>query len=283
MGMLRLLRAISLVVLVAGIVPETVSAPGVALRAKVPGSVGAAVVLEISAGHVVARSGDMRVAGAPGSLLKPFLLAYALEHGVVQPSDKLWCRRSLHIQGKDFSCRHPNADSPLTLEQALAYSCNSAFAELARRLGPDRIESALAAYSIPVRGISQADSEALPLYALGVRGTAMTPLEVAEAYRRLAQDLAAAGLNSRLRTVQAGLEQSVLYGAASNARLPNVSVAGKTGTASDGDEQWTHGWFAGYVPSAHPKYVVVVYVRRGNGADAAHLAHDILLSQGVAR
>ncbi len=62
------------------------------------------------------------------------------------------------------------------------------------------------------------------------------------------------------------------YGMAHNSYVDGVSIAGKTGTAIDPGQSWTHGWFAGFAPAKAPKVVVVVYLPRGNGADAAHLA-----------
>jgi cell division protein FtsI/penicillin-binding protein 2 len=75
-----------------------------------------------------------------------------------------------------------------------------------------------------------------------------------------------------MNAVSRGLADSVKYGMAHNAQVAALAIAGKTGTASDPGQAWTHGWFAGFAPAKVPKVVIVIYLPRGNGADAAHLA-----------
>jgi penicillin-binding protein 2 len=53
-------------------------------------------------------------------------------------------------------------------------------------------------------------------------------------------------------------------------RLPDIPIAGKTGTAEAGGRQEDHAWFAGYVPADQPRYAFVVALEHaGNGADVA--------------
>ncbi len=52
--------------------------------------------------------------------------------------------------------------------------------------------------------------------------------------------------------------------------LPQISLAGKTGTALTGEGQSEHTWFAGYVPADRPRYALVVVLERaGDAATAA--------------
>ena len=105
------------------------------------------------------------------------------------------------------------------------------------------------------------------LLVLGVDDVAVTPAQLARAYFRLARNLDATPV------VRRGLERSVAYGMAHNAATAGMTIAGKTGTAGDAGEAWTHGWFAGIVSHGAEQLVVVIYLPRGNGADAALLAH----------
>jgi len=73
------------------------------------------------------------------------------------------------------------------------------------------------------------------------------------------------------------------YGTAVPAAIPNVEVAGKTGTAEFGTTECrdtacpTHGWFAGFAPYSDPEIAVITFVQKGGGnADAAPLARDVL-------
>jgi penicillin-binding protein 2 len=84
-----------------------------------------------------------------------------------------------------------------------------------------------------------------------------------------------------LDILKAAMRQSVTNGVARNAGVQGVAVAGKTGTAEFGEEQWdgkhpTHGWFMGFAPYDDPEIAVAVFVQRGSGGnDAAPAAGRI--------
>jgi peptidoglycan glycosyltransferase len=54
-------------------------------------------------------------------------------------------------------------------------------------------------------------------------------------------------------------------GAASNARIDGVSVAGKTGTAENGGEDPYTLWFTGFAPADDPQVAIAVVVENGGG------------------
>jgi peptidoglycan glycosyltransferase len=54
-------------------------------------------------------------------------------------------------------------------------------------------------------------------------------------------------------------------GVASGARIPGVSVAGKTGTAENGEREPYTLWFTGFAPAVNPRVAVVVVVENGAG------------------
>lgn len=83
-----------------------------------------------------------------------------------------------------------------------------------------------------------------------------------------------------LRSALVGVVNEGGTGAA--ARLPGVSIAGKTGTAqsvakSDAAKGQDHAWFASFAPANDPQVVVVVLVERGGkgGQVAAPIAKQI--------
>ena len=57
-------------------------------------------------------------------------------------------------------------------------------------------------------------------------------------------------------------------GTGTAAQIPNVQVAGKTGTAETAPGEKPHAWFIAFAPADHPKYAVAVLVEHG-GSDAA--------------
>jgi peptidoglycan glycosyltransferase len=54
-------------------------------------------------------------------------------------------------------------------------------------------------------------------------------------------------------------------GVASNAQIPGIAVAGKTGTAENGDGAPYTLWFTGFAPADNPEVVVAVVIENGGG------------------
>ena len=235
---------------------------GEALAQALRGTQASAVVLDWQTGAVLASAGETR-RGAPGSTIKPLLLEYALDHGIVRPETEVYCHRNLHVGGRALPCTHP-ADHPVFIaETALAESCNTWFAEMARRFSGPQLEAALQGTHLLHGSMEAANLEQRQLAVLGLHGVTASPLELARAYRDLLQRVPPTGPVAR------GLEGSVSYGMANPAAVSGTTILGKTGTASDAGEAWTHGWFAGAITG---RLVLVVYVPHGDGGTAARLA-----------
>jgi peptidoglycan glycosyltransferase len=101
---------------------------------------------------------------------------------------------------------------------------------------------------------------------------------LAAAYRWLALELTAHADSDAVQVVRAGLEDSASFGMAGQASLGGVDVLGKTGTAESASSSRTHGWFVGLAPAENPQVVIAVFLPAGRGADAAHVAGDLLTS-----
>lgn len=65
-------------------------------------------------------------------------------------------------------------------------------------------------------------------------------------------------------TMNGLMVNNVSNGAGSNARINGVDVAGKTGTAENGDAPYTL-WFTGFAPANDPQVAVAVVVENGGG------------------
>jgi cell division protein FtsI/penicillin-binding protein 2 len=247
------------------------------------------IVLDIVSGGLLAahRLNDAaRTLAAPGSTLKPLVLYSLVSAGRWNSANRVACNRQLVVAGRRLACTHPPAP-PFDAREALTWSCNSYFAAVARTLRPGELgqllrptgllgvtdishNEATAEYREP----DSVDEEQLTL--LGVEGVRVTPLELAVAYRWLALELAAHPVSDAAQVVREGLEDSASFGMAGQASLGGVAVMGKTGTAEGEESSRTHGWFVGLVPAEKPKVVIVVYLSAGRGADAAHVAGEIL-------
>ncbi len=86
-----------------------------------------------------------------------------------------------------------------------------------------------------------------------------------------------------LARVREGLRLAVTDGTAPLANIPEVSVAGKTGSAEYGvpnakGERPTHAWFMAYAPADNPEVAVIVFIEGGGEGStvAAPVAAQIL-------
>ena len=252
------------------------------------GRSGALVVADVSSGKILAAVELERAAHemlTPGSTVKPFVLMELLATGKLDPNEKLLCRRKVRIVGVRMDCTHPASAAELDAEEAIAYSCNSYFVQAATRLSAGELVQALrrAGLDAPTGLVGSeatghiampGDRDALQLEALGDRGIEVTPLELLEAYRRLALRKES-GDSEGDAPVFAGLEGSVAYGMAGAANIREMKVAGKTGTAASRESPRTHGLFVGYAPAEKPRIAMVVLLQNGRGTDAAAVAQSV--------
>lgn len=251
------------------------------------------LVVDLSTGRLLAShrlSEAARTLAAPGSTLKPLVLYGLVAADRWNPDRRIACDRKLVVAVHHMSCTHPPAP-PFNAREALAWSCNTYFAQVARTLEPGELGrllrstgllsfTGLAGKSesaeVPAEFREPLNPEAAQLALLGVEGIRITPLELAAAYRWLALELAAHPDSHAAQVVRAGIEDSASFGMARQAGLGGVPIAGKTGTAEGAASNQSHGWFAGVAPADKPQVVVVVYLPAGRGADAAHVAAELL-------
>ena len=262
-----------------------------ALRTAFGDERGGAVMVRVRDAQVLAAYNVpvlTRRLATPGSSIKPFTLHFLLQNHLLKQSDRITCRRGLTIGGMRLNCSHADGLGAFNAEEALAFSCNSYFTEMAKRLPPGGLERYLRELGFErVTGLMAGEGEGriAPAYtiesrqllAIGAAGIEITPLELAMAYTRMARWQSSP--TAAQKVVLDGLAGATGYGLAQLAQTKSGKVAGKTGTASNPGDAATHGWFAGFAPAESPQIVVVVYVERGRGgAEAATIAHRIFES-----
>ena len=290
--------------IIAVVVPSLASAqtlPG-ALTGAMGGRSGAAVVLSVESGKILASYRPQVVAQRvtrPGSTIKPFVLLELLRSGKVLRNTEWSCRRRVQIGSHSLDCQHVRTVEAMNAERALAYSCNSYFTEMGTRLTDAELTASyrragfgsathLAASEASGAFRAATTRELLQLKAVGEEGIEVTPLQMAAAYRRLGLEVRRneGKMSSRrpagsqrydeaLATVLAGLRSAVTYGTAQGARAEGFEVAGKTGTSTAEEGPWTHAWFSGFAPATKPEIVVVIFLERGHGSEAAEIAGEI--------
>jgi len=247
------------------------------------------IVLDLTSGHLLAShrlSDATRTLAAPGSTLKPLVLYQLIHNNRWDPTHRIACDRKLVVAGRSLACTHPAAP-PFDAREALAWSCNTYFANVARTLAPGDLGCLLRPTGLlAVTGIAPTEATAefreptntaqSQLALLGVEGIRITPLELASAYRWLALQLTAHPDSQAFQVVRSGITDSASFGMARPAAAGGVPVAGKTGTAEGPASSQTHGWFAAMAPAENPQIVLVVYLPAGRGSDAAAVAAKIL-------
>lgn len=247
------------------------------------------LVLDVATNRILAAyhlGAAAQTLAAPGSTLKPLVLYSLLAAGRWNPAQRVECDRKLMIAGHRLACPHP-LGPPFDAREALTWSCNTYFAHAAETLQPGELGQMLRRTGLMgVTGLARNEATAdfrepqttaeKQLAVLGVAGVRVTPLELAEAYRWLALEMAVHPQSEAAQVVLSGLRDSAAYGMADEVHLSGVRVAGKTGTAEDSDSSRTHGWFVGLAPAGKPQVIVTLYVPAGRGADAAHLAGLLL-------
>ena len=206
----------------------------------------------------------------------------------------------------------PNVD----LATAMRLSCNIPFAQLGAALGEETLSSYAEAFgfgeglAVPQRVTASqfpaTESEAeLMLASFGQASVRVTPLQVAMVSAAIAnggtlmkptliESVTAPDLDviepfqesvlnqpiteQSAATLSQLMVSNVNSGAASNARINGVEVAGKTGTAeNDGAENTL--WFTGFAPASDPEIAVAVVVENGQGfgnSVAAPIARNVI-------
>lgn len=216
-----------------------------------------------------ARSGwiDMtRVRRSPGSALKPFIYALALEDGVVLPETMI------EDSPANFDGYRPrnfdmNYQGDVTVRQALQLSLNVPAVRLLQSAGPARLVARLRRTGLEP-GLP---GEAAPGLAIGLGGVGVTLRELVQAYTVFANrgrpatlgdgvtsSPAAAGRTAMFEPVATWHVADILSGAPGPAVTTRLPIAFKTGTSYGHRDAWSVG-FDG-------RHVLGVWVGRPDGA-----------------
>lgn len=238
----------------------------------------------------------------PGSAMKVVTAGAALDTGVVTPSTQLTGPNE--YQGvRNFESASYNS---LDFATAVKFSVNTAFAQVAQKLGAKRLLSYARAFGfnrdpgMPLDAATSSfpfpeDDYDLMWGSIGQAQDLATPLQMATVAATVAnggvridprssiddvEDAQRVLSAKTARTLTVLMENVVEGGTGVNARIAGVRVAGKTGTAEvdvDGKRK-NHAWFICFAPVEDPKVAVAVVSEYGGigGQVAAPIARGIL-------
>ena len=191
----------------------------------------------------------------------------------------------------------------VSIATALKLSCNVPFAQLGIELGQDAIAKQAKAFgfgealSIPLKSTASVYPENLDeaqtgLTAFGQFDVRVTPLQMAMVSAAIANggvemkpymvdqiftsnltlleegkptELRRSITTSTAERIKQMMITAVASGVSSNAKIPGVKVAGKTGTAENGIKDPYTLWFTGFAPADKPQVAVAVVIEDGGG------------------
>jgi peptidoglycan glycosyltransferase len=210
----------------------------------------------------------------------------------------------------------------VTITQALKVSCNTAFANLGLGLGEEKLRAQAQKFGFDQRHLAdlggvasrfpdKLDDAQLALSSIGQYDVAASPLQMAMVSAAIANDgvlmdpyivsqvqapdlkpiqthkpqaLSTAMTAEHARELQQMMQVVVDSGTGSNARIPGVAVAGKTGTAQSDPKRKPFAWFTSFAPVGDPKIAVAVVIEDadvprndiGGGRLAAPIARSVM-------
>ncbi len=232
----------------------------------------------------------------PGSTIKPFLVAAALQQGIVNKDSVFFCENG-RWRTKNITIRDTSVRGDLTVSEILRYSSNIGVAKIGRELGATTYYRYLTKLGfgertvVPVaehKGILRDPKQWAEVDLLSTsfgQSLSVTGLQMAQAYLTLIND----GVYKPLRLVvndtvetpktyrvfRKDVAQTVVRmlqdvveedGSGKRARIAGTKVAGKTGTAQKADKatgaygDGRMASFVGFAPADKPRYLTLVMV-----------------------
>jgi len=207
----------------------------------------------------------------PGSTLKMFIAAAALEKRFVSPGERLYDPGSIVVKGRRIYCAEREGHGSLTFSEAVSVSCNVALIQVGQRLGKENIYKYLQEFGFGARtGIDLPGEESgvlmdkkkateLDLATMSIgQSIAVTPIQLItgacaianggklmkpylvkaleDDQRKIVKEFKPQEVRSIIssetaRTLTSMMEDVILEGTGTKAQVEGYRIAGKTGTA----------------------------------------------------
>ena len=253
----------------------------------------------------------------PGSVFKIVTSLAALESMDIDLEYE--CLGSTNIDGYILKDYNEIAHGMLDLHGAFVKSCNTYFGEKALEIGKDRFgivadrfminkeidfdlpvktsqfpyKGSIGNTEIAAAGIGQGKVLVTPLNmamiasSIANDGDMVRPILVKEISKkdgRILRSMTTDTISnvtspSLANDIKDMMVDAVASGTGSNARIRNVIVAGKTGTAENPSGN-SHSWFAGFAPAEEPRLAIAVILEEAGvsgGQGAAPIARDLFI------
>ncbi len=249
----------------------------------------------------------------PGSIMKLVTAIAALEDDLGIVKKQFYCPGYLEIEGRKLTC--PRAHGHIDFQEAMMYSCNVTFANLALGAGKGKFKQAAELFGfnrVPDFELNVVESQipdsfddntlvescigqgavlasplqmALVTAAVANKGIMMQPYlvdKISSATGRILQQVQPKPLQITAGTevvniVKNAMVATVTGGTAASVALPGVQVAAKTGSAQNPAGE-SHAWLVAFAPAEAPQIAVAVVVENAGygGVAAAPIAREIM-------
>jgi len=267
----------------------------------------------------------------PGSIFKVVTAIAALEKGIINPSTRFTCKGSIIIGNRLFHCWNKAGHGSLNVKGAIRNSCNVFFYNVGKLLGSKALLEAANSFGIGKKtgidypfeengrlpetkiaaGKGKTKDIRAPLLAIGQGDMTVTPLQASLIMAtiatggtmpvpRFSRNFPSQSVNVPISVRSVDVVRRALFdvvnsgGTGIHAKLDNVAVCGKTGTAQVASRSLSesykernmpvpekfrdHAWFAGFAPYKNPEISFAVFIEHGGsgGASAAPVARELL-------
>jgi len=208
----------------------------------------------------------------PGSLLKLATAFYFVDHGLDLEKYRYPCEGHGKWNGKKYYCWKQDGHGRVGLTQALALSCNLYFISLADRIKKPQWLSGLKEQQLIVQSLQPGAYPRLLFIGeggmLGVQVRDFIPW-----LKWLAGHLA----DPKYHEILQGMLEAVEYGTGQEAKVPGLTIWGKTGTVESDNPLYAHaGFFIGFTKVDQLSVALLVMVEDSHGFQLpAKLAGEI--------
>jgi len=244
----------------------------------------------------------------PGSTMKVLMAAEAIEAGILTPKSLINCEHGKLSFGKwkIHDAEKEHAPGIIPLAQVIQVSSNVGAAKVAERLGVARVRSTLDDFGLTAKtGVSlpgevasppKPDRTWLPLFLATVgfgQGVSVTPLQMVTAFAPFANGgyrvrprillregtqpdrlerhrVISAQTVAQMKEILMGVTEK--GGTGFSARIPDIAVAGKTGTAQKYEPGVGYqsrkflSSFIGFLPADEPQLLIGVFIDEPQGS-----------------
>ncbi|MGL9725214.1 MAG: penicillin-binding transpeptidase domain-containing protein [Wolbachia sp.] len=236
----------------------------------------------------------------PGSIFKIIVALAGLKDGIIIPEEKFLCKGYMKIGERRFRCLHSKVHGYVSLNEAMALSCNTYFYNIGKKISVDSLVEMARKFGIgsgPLIGTFKEEAPGLlpnknwhtqKLYSEWYLGDTInlvigqgylltTPLQLTILAARIATGKEIFPYIEMSKTIKDFSDIDVDHGhlhiirkamfnvVNSNYRkgLSGIQIAGKTGTPEINSRGESHKLFTAYGPYHNPRYAISVFIEHG--------------------